>query len=59
MKNVEMTCWVSDELREKFKKKFPNCFSRFVRNCMIKAVSDKKFFDEIFFGNNDNDKDVR
>lgn len=57
MKNVEMTCWTSEKLRDDFKKRFPHCFSRFVRNAMFKALHDKQFFDDVFFGNDDTEED--
>lgn len=32
-----------------FQKLYPYCFSRFIKLCVIRAVKDKDFFNEIYF----------
>lgn len=35
--------------RDEFQRLYPYCLSRFVKLCIKKAVSDKQFFNEIYF----------
>lgn len=37
--------------RDDFQRLYPYCLSRFIKLCIKRAVSDKQFFNEIFFNN--------
>lgn len=41
---------ISIEDKNNFQKLYPYCLSRFVKLCIKKAVSDKQFFNKIYFG---------
>lgn len=47
---VEMTAWVKAEQRERFHEKYSGCFSRFVRSCVDRALSDDGFLPSVMFG---------
>lgn len=47
MKQINVT--VSDSSYKSFKALYPHCLSRFIRNCLFLAVSDRNFFSQIFF----------
>lgn len=38
---------------EAFKERFPMCISRFLRQCIRKALVDQKFFNLIFWSDDD------
>lgn len=46
-----------DLLRD-FQQSYPRLATTFVRRAMIRAVVDKKFFDDVFFGTIDEYEDV-
>lgn len=57
MKSVELTCWIGEETRNEIKKRFPRCVSRLVRNCLLRALRDKEFFNEMFFWEADDEQE--
>lgn len=44
---------VSRKVYFDFQKKFPQCLSRFVRNALRMALSDKRFFQLVFFNSSE------
>lgn len=46
---VEVTAWVKDTQRKAFREKYNGCLSRLVRNCIVRALDEREFFQEVFF----------
>lgn len=40
---------ISKKDRDEFQRLYPYCLSRFIKLCINKAVTDKQFFNEIYF----------
>lgn len=43
-------------LNNNFQKLYPWCLSRFLKNCVIRAVNSKEFFQEIYFNTDQGDQ---
>lgn len=58
--NKQVTFYINDYIFEKFKQKFPNVTSVFLRRCIIKALNDSSWFQEVFFTTSDKfiDKEI-
>lgn len=41
--------WIEKTTIDLFQRTYRGCLSRFVVNCIKKALNDKEFFDQIFF----------
>lgn len=46
---TQISFWIEKELGKKAQAMFPNCVSRLARNCLVKAMNDKEFFETVFF----------
>lgn len=44
---------VDKETLQAFQQRYRYCYSRFVRNCVRKAIDDKLFFESVFFSYGD------
>lgn len=51
--NKQVTFYMSDNIFNKFKQKFPNVTSVFLRRCIIKALNDTAWFQDVFFTTSD------
>lgn len=40
---------IDDDLKKRFEQCYPHCRSRFIENCLKKALTDRNFFDKVFF----------
>lgn len=45
----QVTAWLPFEIVEKFQKLYPYCLTIFVKRCIIKSLSNKDFFNFVFF----------
>lgn len=48
-KFTQVSFWIEKDLAKKAQAMFPNCVSRLVRNCLVAAMKDRQFFEQIFF----------
>lgn len=47
--NVQIHLQVKNEVKEQFERTYPGCRTRFLQNCLLIALTDKSFFDKVFF----------
>lgn len=45
-----VSCQCPEDVKQMYNKLYPQTLSRFLVNCIRKAVNDKNFFIDIFFG---------
>ena len=48
--NVQFTFYCDKGLKDEFQKRFPRMSSNFFNLCLQKALTDKSFFDSVWFG---------
>lgn len=47
--NEQIHLQVKHEVKEQFERTYPGCRTRFLQNCLQIALTDKSFFDKVFF----------
>lgn len=52
----QLTFWIDESIRESFSEKYNTSMSKFFRNCITLALQDKKFFQDVYFMNIDENK---
>ena len=45
----QINCTVDPTVYANFQKYYPQCLTRFIRNCIKLAVANRQFFSQIFF----------
>lgn len=50
--------WIETPVAESFRQTYHGLFTVFVRRCIIRACSDKSFFDDVFFNTVDEHDDL-
>lgn len=48
-KFTQVSFWIEKEFAREAQAQFPHCVSRLMRNCLVRAMNDKEFFEEVFF----------
>lgn len=48
-----ISCQCPLNLRDKFQRLYPYTLSRFILKCIKLAISDKNFFDKVYFNNSE------
>lgn len=51
----QVTFWIDENIRKKFSGKYDSSMSKFFRNCIILALQDNKFFQDVYFMNDFNE----
>ena len=51
----QVTFWIDENIRKKFSSKYNTSMSKFFRNCIILALQDNKFFQDVYFINDFNE----
>lgn len=49
MANKQITFWINEEDRRRFSERYKTSMSKFFRNCIKLALLDKKFFNDVYF----------
>lgn len=55
MNKRQFHLFCDSEFLDKFQRIYPNCLTRFLIRCIVKALSDKSFFTSVYFGDTYND----
>lgn len=50
MNKRQFHLFCDSEFLDKFQRIYPNCLTRFLVRCIVKALSDKSFFSSVYFG---------
>ena len=51
----QVTFWIDENIRKKFSATYNTSMSKFFRNCIILALQDNKFFQDVYFMNDFNE----
>lgn len=49
MNKKQITFWINEEDRRRFSERYKTSMSKFFRNCIKLALLDKKFFNDVYF----------
>ncbi len=49
MDKKQITFWINEEDRRRFSERYKTSMSKFFRNCIKLALLDKKFFNDVYF----------
>ena len=49
MDKKQITFWINEEDRKRFSERYKTSMSKFFRNCIKLALMDKKFFNDVYF----------
>ena len=49
MDKKQITFWINGEDRRRFSERYKTSMSKFFRNCIKLALLDKKFFNDVYF----------
>lgn len=49
MDKKQITFWINEEDRRRFSERYKTSMSKFFRNCIKLALMDKKFFNDVYF----------
>lgn len=49
MDKKQITFWINEEDRKRFSERYKTSMSKFFRNCIKLALLDKKFFNDVYF----------
>lgn len=49
MDKKQITFWINEEDRRRFSDRYKTSMSKFFRNCIKLALLDKKFFNDVYF----------
>lgn len=52
MAKTTISCACPEDIKSRYNELYPYTLSRFLILCIKKAVSDKNFFDSVYFGGN-------
>lgn len=51
----QVTFWIDENIRKEFSSRYNTSMSKFFRNCIIMALQDNKFFQDVYFINDFNE----